>query len=532
MFKARMDEERMELKILATSDMHGYIMPTNFTQRELDLPFGTAKVATKLKELRQKATGPVIQIENGDFIQGSPLSYYIRKNSKHGVQAITKLINQLQFDVSVLGNHEFNYGLEYLNEAIQSYNHPVLAANILNQDGQPAFGQPYTIIEKSGVKIAVLGVVTQYIPHWEQPATITGLTFESIIDTAKKYIPQLREQADVVIVAYHGGFEKDLVTGEPTEALTGENEGYELLSQVSGIDALITGHQHRQIATKINGVPVIQPGFQGAFVGEICLELDEENNYAVIESHAAIHATADEKVDEEVVSELAELNEEVEDWLDQAVGQVIGDMRITDPNEARLVEHPYIEFINRVQMEASGADISGTALFNNDGKGFNATITMRDVITNYVYPNTLAVLKVSGADLRAALEQTAEYFVIENGETIFNPKYVEPKPQYYNYDMYEGIDYVIDLTKPIGERITTLNYQGKAVQPTDSLEIVTNQYRAVGGGNYTMFTADKIVREIPVDMTELIAEYLRKHPVIEATVNHNFKIIDEKNAEN
>jgi 2',3'-cyclic-nucleotide 2'-phosphodiesterase/3'-nucleotidase len=516
----------MELTILATSDMHGYLMPTNYTERGLDLPFGTAKVATKLNEIRQNAVGPVVLIENGDFIQGSPLSYYVRKHRHQGAQAITKIINHLNYDVSVLGNHEFNYGIDYLQEVIASYHHPVLAANILNEAGEPAFGQPYVILEKAPIKIAILGLVTQYIPHWEQPQIVENLTFASAIDTAKKYIPQLRKEADVVIVAYHGGFEKNLETGEPTEQLTGENEGYDLLQAVAGIDALVTGHQHRKIATKINGIPVVQPGFQGAFLGEITLKLDETKT--IVDSKAKLYAMANEKIDEVIADELAELNEEVETWLDRPMGHVKGDMRICDANQARIVEHPYIEFINKVQMDASGVDISGTALFNNDGRGFNEVITMRDIITNYVYPNTLAVLDVTGAELKAALEQSADHFIFNHENIIFNPKYIVPKPQYYNYDMYEGIDYAIDLQQPVGQRIVTLNYHGKPIHATDRLEIVLNQYRAVGGGNYAMFGAEKIVREIKIDMAELIGEYLRKHPIIEATANHNFKFISKK----
>ena len=515
----------MELKILATSDMHGYIMPTNFTQRDLDLPFGTAKAASKMKELRAAATGPVVQIENGDFIQGSPLSYYVRKHPEHGAKAITSIINGMHYDVGLLGNHEFNYGRDYLQEAIASYQHPILAANVLNEAGEPAFGAPYAILEKAGVKIGVIGVVTKHIPFWEQPATVAGLTFASIVETVEKYLPEVREQADVVIVAYHGGFERDLVTGEPTEELTGENQGYELLHAVKGIDAFVTGHQHRQIATKINGVPVIQPGYQGAFVGEITLELDEANGYQVIGSEAKIHAVADEQPDATIVAELTDLNEEVEAWLDQPVGRVEGDMRILNPHEARLVEHPYIEFINKVQMDAANVDIAGTALFNNEGKGFGEVITMREVITNYIYPNTLAVVKVTGAELKAALERSAEHFVIQDGEVVFNPKFVEPKPQYYNYDMYEGIDYTLDLKQPIGQRVTQFEYHGAPVSADAELEVVINQYRAVGGGDYTMFSADKIVREVQIDMTELIAEYLRKHPVIQATANHNFTVL-------
>ena len=516
----------MEIKIIETSDMHGYVLPTNYTERNLDLGFSTAKAATVIQRLKQEAKGPVIQIENGDFIQGSPLSYYVRKNDAKVAADLTKVLNYLGYDLGILGNHEFNYGLDYLREAITSYNHPILCANILTKDGKPAFGEPYKVFEKEGVKVAVLGITTPYIPNWEQPATVKDLVFVSALETAKKYVPEMRKVADVVVVTYHGGFECDLSCGDPTELLTGENEGYAIATQVEGIDALVTGHQHRVIAQKVNGVPVIQPGYRGAYVGEISLEVEKvDGKYTVVSSEAKLHPTEDVPADPAVLEMFSDLQAEVEDWLDTPVGKVVGDMTIKDPHAARLSEHPYIEFINKVQMEASGADISGTALFNNDGRGFNSEIRMRDVITNYIYPNTLAVLKVSGADLKAALERVATYFIVENGQAVFNPKYVEPKPQFYNYDMYEGIEYTLDFTRPFGDRVTRLEYHGKPVQDTDELEVVTNQYRAVGGGNYSMFKPEKIVREVQIDMTELIAEYLRKHPVIEATVNNNFKTV-------
>ena len=516
----------MEIKIIETSDMHGYVLPTNYTERNMDLGFSTAKAATVIHRLKEEAKGPVIQIENGDFIQGSPLSYYVRKQDSKVASDLTKVLNYLNYDLGILGNHEFNYGLDYLREAIASYNHPILCSNILTKDGKPAFGEPYKVFEKDGVKIAVLGITTPYIPNWEQPATVKDLVFVSALETAKKYVPEMRKVADVVVVTYHGGFECDLSCGDPTELLTGENEGYAIATQVEGIDALVTGHQHRVIAQKVNGVPVIQPGYRGAYVGEISLEVEKvDGKVTVVSSEAKLHPTEGVPADPAVLEMFSDLQAEVEDWLDTPVGKVVGDMTIKDPHAARLSEHPYIEFINKVQMEASGADISGTALFNNDGRGFNSEIRMRDVITNYIYPNTLAVLKVSGEDLRKALERVATYFIVENGQAVFNPKYVEPKPQFYNYDMYEGIEYTLDFTRPFGDRVTRLEYHGKPVQDTDELEVVTNQYRAVGGGNYSMFKPEKIVREVQIDMTELIAEYLRKHPVIEATVNNNFKTV-------
>ncbi|MGG5317672.1 bifunctional metallophosphatase/5'-nucleotidase [Enterococcus sp. AZ072] len=514
----------MKITFLETSDMHGYVYPTNYAG-ERDLAFGAAKAAMRLKELRSQAEGPVITIENGDFIQGSPLSYYIAQG-EHSVSALTKVINLMDYDVQVIGNHEFNYGRDYLQSAITSYKAPVLAANILNEAGEPYFGKAYTIIEKSGIKIAVLGLVTQYIPHWEKPATLEGITFESIVETAKKYVPMLKQQADLVVVSYHGGFERDLSTGEPTEALTGENEGYRLVQEVSGIDALFTGHQHRTIAATVKGVPVVQPGYRGSQIGEIQLTVEKKAGKVIVtNSYTALHSLEEVTADPQILAAVEPVEAELENWLDQTLGRVEGNMQINDPMGARLVEHPYIEFINRVQLSASGAQISGTALFNNEGKGFGQTITMRDVITNYIYPNTLAVIKVSGADLRAALEQTANYLAVENGKVVFNPAFIKPKPQYYNYDMYEGINYTIDMKQPAGQRITHLTFQGQPITPEQELEVVTNQYRAIGGGNYAMFDAEKIVREIQVDMTELIADYLKQHPVIKAETNQNFQVV-------
>ncbi|WEV45824.1 bifunctional metallophosphatase/5'-nucleotidase [Streptococcaceae bacterium ESL0687] len=516
----------MRLTILETSDMHGYIMPTNFTEKDMNVPFGTAKVAQKMKELKEQAGGPVLQVENGDYIQGSPLSYYISKQPE-GVARLAEITNAMGYDYGILGNHEFNYGPDYLKAAIESYNYPILAANILDDEGNLYYGKAYDIIEKDGLKIGVLGLTTQYIPHWERPSHITGMHFASCLETAKKYVPIIREEADIVVVSYHGGFERDLVTGEPTENLTGENEGYQILQEVAGIDAFLSGHQHREIAAEINGVPVVQPGYRGANIGRIVLDIElGENGYEVIASEATLESVADALPDAEIVALIDDLNIKVEEWLDQPMGEVKGDMTIINPMAARLKEHPYIEFINRVQMDATGAKISGTSLFNNDGKGFEPVITMRDIITNYIYPNTLAVLGVTGRDLRLALERTANFLVLdEDGQIVFNPRYINPKPQYYNYDMYEGVDYTIDMTKAEGEKIVSLSLDGRDIQDDDELRVAVNQYRAVGGGDYSMFSADKIIKEVQIDMMELIADYLRANPVIEATVNDNFKII-------
>lgn len=509
----------MKIQFLSTSDLHGYIYPTDFRQRNQSLAFGATKVKQLVNQL-EAAGHPLLKIDNGDFLQGSPLSYYVAKREGH---LMADMMNAMGFDAGVLGNHEFNYGREYLEATIAKLNYPIICANILKEDGQSLTGHPYVILEKAGIKIALLGLTTPYIPHWEQPTTVKGLTFKSAVETAKEYLPQLKELADIVVVSYHGGFERDLVSGLPTETLTGENEGYKLLYEVHGIDVLLTGHQHRELAFTTESCALTQPSDKGRFLGAVTVDYDQQTKTITKRQAELIPVTGEE--DPTMQQTFLPVLAEVEDWLDQQIGQVEGDMTINNPMAVRSEGHPYIEFIQQVQMAATGTDISGTALFDNNGTGFGSDICMRDVVTNYIYPNTLAVLKVTGSELRQALERTATYFDIADGELVVSPAFLSPKVEHYNYDLYAGIDYTIDVTQPKGQRITRFNYHGQPIDDQQVLEVVVNQYRAVGGGDYAMFGADKIIREVTVDMTELIADYLQQHPVIQAVETKNFNVI-------
>lgn len=519
----------MKITLFETSDVHGYLFPTDYQTREHKAEFGLFKIASLLESEREKLDGPSLTIENGDIIQGSPFTHYIVKEKKEA-SIVMDAVNKCQFDAGVTGNHEFNYGLDYLNSAVKGADYPVLSANILNEKGEPEFGQAYKIFNKEGVKIAVLGLTTPYIPNWEHPENYEGLTFKSAVESAREYVPYLREQADIVVVSYHGGFEKDLKTGEETEIQTGENEGYALLNEIEGIDVLLTGHQHRVIAEKVNDTAVVMPGDKGAYLGKVTLEVEEINGkYQLINSIPEVLSTEGVPVHQKFTDEFRKINEKVEEWLDSPIGEVEGDMKIYDVEQARRVEHPYVEFVHTVQMHYTECDISGTALFNNQAKGFGEKVTMRDVVLNYIYPNTLAVLEISGSDLKAALERSATYFKLDDsGDIIVNPAFMIPKPQMYNYDMYEGIEYTIDVAKTMGERIVELTYKGKPVKSHDTLEVVINQYRAVGGGDYDMFDASKIVREVTIPMNELMGDFFSQFSPIKAKANQNFKVTASK----
>lgn len=519
----------MKIKILSTSDVHGYIYPTNFSTRDDHRELGYLKAGSVIQKIRREAEENgdiVLYVEDGDFVEGSPMTDYAYQTraKKHYNLDLVRMVNHMQADVGILGNHEFNYGPDYLNPTLADRTYPILNANMKEGPASHIIDAPYHIFEKKGINIAVLGLTTQYIPHWEQPANIEGWKFEPALKAAQKYVPELRKQADVVVVAYHGGFERDLETGEPTEALTGENEGYQIITEVPGIDALVTGHQHRQIAAKVNGVPTTQPGFRGQKVGCITLTLDDEHHVVDSEAELIDVDGADEEMWMNALT--SDWNADVQDWLDQTVAKIDGDMEIHDPMEARLHGHSYLAFVNQVEMDAMGVDIAATALFNDEVTGLGHDVTIRNVMNSYVYPNTLVVEKITGKELRSALEHCAKFFDLHaDGSLSVSKDFSYPKMQLYNYDFYSGIDYTFDLRKPKGERVTELKYHGKDVQDTDELKIAMNQYRGVGGGNYECFNADKIIKQDETEMPRLIIAYLQNHPEIKAVQPTNLTII-------
>ncbi|WP_283214697.1 bifunctional metallophosphatase/5'-nucleotidase [Paenibacillus sp. HWE-109] len=519
------------ISILETSDLHGSMLPIQYANNQAN-EVGLTKIAALIaneRSLHQE----VIVIDNGDLIQGTPLAYYHARLDNEPMDPMVLGLNYLDYDAAVVGNHEFNYGLEVLQKAVKESNFPWLCATILDdQSGEPFLGQPYIVKQlQSGVRVGILGLTTPYIPNWENPAHIEGLRFIDAIEAAQTWVKVLKEkeQVDVVVVSYHGGFERDLTTGEPTEPLTGENQGYQLCMEVEGIDVLLTGHQHRSIAgTKINGVIVVQPGTTGVTLGKVQLELSRkpDGSWQVDSKVSELLTVVGMEADQKLVKLVSSYEAKTQEWLDQPIGKLAGDMRVTDPMQIRLKDNALIEFINRVQMDLSGASISNTALFDNVSPGFPSDITMRDIVSNYIYPNTLKVIRISGQDIKDALEQSAEYFELTStGDIQVSSKFKEPKPQHFNYDMWEGITYKLNISRPIGSRVVQLDFEGKALDLGASFDVVMNNYRAAGGGNYTMFQNKPVVKDIPTDVAELLAGYIMERGTIEATLNHNWEVI-------
>ncbi|KAF4324601.1 hypothetical protein G195_002032 [Phytophthora kernoviae 00238/432] len=330
---------------------------------------------------------------------------------------------------------------------------------------------------------------------------------------------------------YHGGFESDLETGEPAERLTGENQAYAICRDIEGIDVLLTGHQHRQLTADIHGVTVIQPGFSGNGMAHVSVQLEQLANgkWQIAGKQARLlllDENSDVQPDAAVMKLTDELEAKAQAWLDQPIGEVAGDLSIANPAALRLAAHPFIAFVHQVQMEATGAQISNTALLSEEARGFGSLITVRDVLSNFIYPNTLTVLELRGQDIRDALEQTARYFEVEaSGEVIVNPAYMQPKPQHYNYDMWAGIEYELDISKPVGSRVVKLEREGIPVAMDATYSVVMNSYRAAGGGDYAMYPGKKVLHEGATDMAALVEDYIRRHQPLTVEQANNWQVV-------
>jgi 2',3'-cyclic-nucleotide 2'-phosphodiesterase/3'-nucleotidase len=526
------NHSELTLTILETSDLHGHLMPIHYANNSLS-EVGLAKIATLIRKERQSCPH-LLLVDNGDLIQGTPLAYHHAKVDNQPINPMVLCLNALNYDAAVLGNHEFNYGKEVLDKAVDESQFPWLSANIVDRaTGNPYFGQPYLIKQlEQGVKIGLLGLTTSYIPHWENPNHIEGLAFKDVVEEAQHWVRHLREaeRVDVVVVSYHGGFERDLESGIPSEVLTGENQGYRLCTEVDGIDVLLTGHQHRQIAAEINGVAIVQPGNHGCFLGKANLQLTRNGRGWVVTNKATdLLSAAGVEPDSHILELVQSYESTTQRWLDVPIGHVKGDLKIADPMEARTSEHPLIEFINNVQMYYADVDISNTALFDNESRGFNPNITVRDVVSNYIYPNTLKVIRVTGQDIKDALEQSAAYFAPYDGNMYrVSEAFSAPKTQHYNYDMWEGIEYLINISRPLGSRVTKLHYRGQPIDLLAEFDVAMNNYRSGGGGNYFMFQNKPVIRDIPTDISELITTYILEKGTIEATVNANWEVVHDE----
>lgn len=494
------------------------------------------RLVTYINQLKD-AGEELLVIDNGDSIQGTPLvdlhDFRLPEMAKrsHPLNVIHK---HLGVDCFIPGNHEFNFGLHHLLKIKEASSSIWLAANVFKDNTHSPLFTPYHRFEYNNISVCVIGLLTTFVSRWESASLTEGIQFESALRTCKDLIPKLRETADFLVVSYHGGLSHHPGSGEKwTMENNLENEGVEIWEAFPEIDLLITGHQHRTLLFRPEGAErgiIVQPSSYGRAWCHLTLTTENQASGKLktrqIQTVPGIVDHSTYPPDERVRKSLRPHIDYVENILSTPLGMMNDSFLINDPMEdVWLKKHPLIQWINDLLCQQAGVDIAASPLLDAAQKGLSGTISVGDILEYFFFQDTICLIKLSGEILRLALEKAAGFFLLENNEdgtsnVAINPEWKRGRILSYNYDIWEGIEYTLDIRKPQGHRLTSLLYHKKPVLDKDEIFAAVTSYRA-GGAFYQMLSPDMIVQEFPSRVTDLMTNDLleKKHLSIDPIQN-------------
>ncbi|MEG0852420.1 MAG: bifunctional UDP-sugar hydrolase/5'-nucleotidase [Angelakisella sp.] len=499
-----------QLKIYYTSDTHGFLFPTSYLNRE-DTPMGLFRVIENFKK-----DGNTLVLDGGDTTQGSPLTQYI---ANHPVQnnPIAMALNAGGYDYITLGNHDFNHGHDYLASYLEQLNAVCLCANVKDTTGRAKIQPTAVRVMENGLRVGITGIVTDHVKVWERAEHLANIEISDPFQAAEKALAELAPICDVTVCIYHGGFECDLDTGELLSE-SSENVGYRICKELS-YDLLLTAHQHLPIEGKdVLGTYVVQPPASATryLSLDICHSEEGVRVQSTLCPAGSTHGA-------EPYNTLLPLEEAVQLWLDEPVGKLDRPIPAQSKLEIALHGSAVADFFNTVQLDSSGADFSCASLAN-DPVGLPQTVTMRDVVSAYRFPNTLTVLEVDERVLRTALERCAEYLTLEDGQPQIAQCFLRPKEEHYNYDFFAGLTYEFDLRQPVGQRVTKLQKDGKPLE-NRKYTLCMNNYRASGTGGYDIYRSCPVLGLVNTEVPELAAAYLQRHETVQVNTESNLSVV-------
>ncbi|KLR74447.1 2', 3'-cyclic nucleotide 2'-phosphodiesterase [Geobacillus sp. T6] len=587
------DRDVVKLRILETTDVHMNLVNYDYFKDSPTNEFGLSKTARLIEQARAEQPNTLL-FDNGDLIQGTPLGDYVAKVKplQDGeVHPAVKLLHLLKYDAATVGNHEFNYGLDFLNEVYDDAKLPIVNANVYrddhdqNPDNDVNYFTPYQILakevvdedgEKHTLKIGVIGFVPPQIMDWDKANLQGKVIAKDIVQSAQKYIPKMKaEGADLIVVLSHSGIE----TGGNSPNM--ENASY-YLTQIPGVDAVLTGHQHKKFPAlpgttpdfpdgnginnetgTINGVPVTMPGAWGDTLGVIDLTVEQiDGKWKVTQAKAQLRPVYDKATKTPLVDSDPAVEQAIQAEHEATIQYVRSPVgKTTSPINsyfALIKDDPSVQIVTNAQKWYVEKMLKGTkyeglpvlsagAPFKAGGRGGASyytdipagEIAIKNVADLYLYPNTVYALKITGAELKEWLEWSAGQFnQIDPNKTDVQPLVNNDFPT-YNFDIIDGVMYEIDVTEPAkydknqnvinpnANRIKNLKFEGKPVTPNMEFIVATNNYRATTnriinpGGKKTILAA-------PDENRQVIIDYIRENGTINPSADGNWRFAPVK----
>lgn len=528
-FAAEAEGEK-HITILGTSDMHGNIWGYSYEDNAETDNNGMARLYTYIQQVRAENPNTFL-VDAGDDIQGTIMTDDLYNKTPEEPHPVVTAMNYMGYDAMTLGNHEFNWGIPTMQAILGQASFPVLAANVTGAQGEPVTGAGWTIVERGGVKLAVIGVVTPDVPIWDSGKDgIDDAVYEAANVAVGKAIDEIGDQADVIMVSAHMGMYAEF------DEEGGSDSAQKILDDNPEIDVLQVAHNHvvvneKQGSTVIGGV---RNG--GRDIARFDLTLDADNQ--IIDSSVEIVDMTGVTPSQELreIPLVAEAHQKTIDYIngggsgDEGEGGAsLGSTtaRFQPENEirgipaGRVMDTAVMDLINTVQLENSGADVTAVALFKDTSDLKKGDLNYGNLFDIYKYPNVLYTVKVSGAEMKAYMEWAAACWnQWKEGDVSisFNPQ----KPGYF-HDHFIGLNYEVNLSKPAGERIENVTFQGKPLTDDMTLTLCVNDYRYTGLKNEGIISGEK-EWESSASVRDMLVAYLAEHDPLEPAVDHNWKI--------
>lgn len=572
--------QTVDLRILETSDLHTHALGYDYYQDKPTGEFGLEYTASLITAARAEKANSLL-FDNGDLIQGNPLGDYVARVQplKAGeMHPMHRAMQTLKYDGATLGNHEFNYGLDFLDRVLKAAPMPYVSANVQNLDGTPRF-TPYVIQRKvmkdvegrpAVVNVGIIGFVPPQIMQWDKANLEGKVKAVDILEAANRYVPEMKAKgADIIIALNHSGIDRG-------EYMVGQEAAGAALTRVPGIDVVLSGHSHQEFPSatykdvagadiargSIGGKPSTMPGFWGNNLGVIDLKLSYDpasKKWNVVDSQAALRPIWDKAAKKSLVQPSAAIASAVKTQHEGTLTYVRGKVAdltapinsywalVQDDPSVQLVSNAQAAYVKNALKDTQYGNLpvlSAAAPFKAGGRSGASyytdipagTLAIKNVADLYVYPNTVQAVLVTGAQVQEWLERSAGQFKQIDPTKTEPQALVDESFPTYNFDVIDGVTYEIDVTQPSrygadgkvanenARRVKNLQYQGKPIDPAQQFVVATNNYRASGGGKFPGLDGTNIVLQAPDETRQALIGYFQQQQTVNPTADGNWKL--------